>query len=276
MFSRIFFPLIITTSIFFTTEFRGHSKEIPYISQKFHWAVTKEKFELAMQRFRIKKTRYKTPVILCHGFFVNSRFLNLTMEHSLARYLAGEGFDIWNLSLRGNGRSLNPLSRGAKNWTMDDIIDRDLGAVVRYVKNESKRSSVSWVGFEMGGLLAYGYLQRMDPWGFSSVTTIGAPTTFDHPEQRPMKRLLKLEESPTLKKIFIYLNRPIVVRSLVPMMSSIEKLFYNPKNIERGVKKRLLETALTPVNPGLLDHILLMIRRGEFVSARDSFSYQKN
>lgn len=253
------------------------AQETSSISRELHWAVTEEKFELALERLRLrKKARRGMPVILSHGFLVNSRFLNLDRDHSLARYLALEGFDVWNLSFRGTGRSLNPLRGGAKSWSLDDMIDRDLSAVIRYVRKESGSPKVSWVGYEMGGLLVYGYLQEKHRSGLAACVTIGAPVVFDRSEQEPMKGLLKLEESPTLKKIFLYLDGPFLGRHLVPLVSKIEKLFYNPENIEEEVKEKFLEMALAPINPGVLDHLLLMIRRGEFVSAKGGFSYRKN
>lgn len=253
------------------------SQEAPFISRERHWAVTEEKFELALERLRLgKKAQRRIPVILSHGFLVNSRFLNLDKDHSLAKYLAEEGFDVWNLSFRGTGRSLNPLRGGPKKWTLDDMINRDLSVVIRYVQKESGSSKVSWVGFEMGGLLLYGYLEKNRRSGIAGLVTIGAPAIFDRSEQEPMKRLLKLEESPTLKKVLLYLDAPFLGRLAIPLVPGIEKLFYNPENIEQGVKEKLLETALAPMNPGVLDHLLLMIERGEFVSARGNFSYRKN
>jgi hypothetical protein len=58
-----------------------------------------------------------------------------------------------------------------------------------------------------------------------------------------------------------------VQRLLIPRISAIEKFFYNPENIGQEVKQRFLETALAPVNPGVLDHVITMVRKGEFVSA---------
>ncbi|MFQ5903023.1 MAG: alpha/beta fold hydrolase [Candidatus Binatia bacterium] len=239
--------------------------------------MTDEKFELALVRLRIgKKARRQSPVILSHGLFVNSRFLNLDEDHSLGRYLAKEGFDVWNLSLRGTGRSLNPLRWGTKTWTLDDIIDRDISAVIRYVQKETRRSRIIWVGYGMGGLLLYGYLEKRGDSGLVALVTIGSPVTFTDTEQEPMKRLLKLEENPTLKKIFLYLNGPFLGRILIPLVPKIEGVFYNRENIGDEVKKRLLEEALADINPGVLDHLLLMIKRGEFVSAKGDFSYRKN
>ncbi|MFB3121816.1 MAG: alpha/beta fold hydrolase [Candidatus Binatia bacterium] len=230
-----------------------------------------------MERLRVgKKARRRIPVILSHGFLVNSRFLNLDSDHSLAEYLAQEGFDVWNLSLRGTGRSLNPLRGGPKSWTLDDMIGEDLSTVIRYVRKESGSSKVSWVGYEMGGLLMYGYLEKKGRSGLASFVTIGAPAIFNRPEQEPMKRLLKLEENPTLRKIFLYLDGPFLGRLLLPLLPKLEKHFYNPENIEKEIKVKFLETALAPINPGVLDHLMQMIRKGEFVSAKGDFSYRKN
>ena len=253
------------------------SREDQFISRERHWAVTEEKFELALVRLRIgKKAKRRSPVVLSHGLFVNSLFLNLDEDHSLGRYLAREGFDVWNLSLRGTGRSLNPLKWGTKTWTLDDIIDRDISAVIRYIRKETRRSRVFWVGYGMSGLLLYGYLEKRRDSGLAALVTIGSPVTFTHTQQEPMKRLLQLEESPTLKKIFLYLNGPFLGRLLIPLVPKVEEIFYNQENIEDEVKKKLLENALADISPGVLDHLLLMIRRGEFVSAKGDFSYRKN
>lgn len=242
-----------------------------------HWAVTEEKFELALERLRVgKKTRIQSPIVLVHGLFVNSLFFNLDEEQSLARYLAKEGFDVWNLSLRGTGRSLNPLKGGPESWTLDDMMERDLPAVIRYVQKESGRSKVIFLGYEMGGLLLYGYVEKTGGRGLAALVTIGAPVTFNHPQQEPMKRLLSLEGSPTLKKLFLSLNAPFFGRWLVPLVPKIERLFYNPENIDDEVKAKFLEDALAEINPGVLDHLLSMIKRGEFVAAQGNFSYRKN
>lgn len=253
------------------------SREALSISRELHWAVTAEKFELAMERLRPEKAApRRSAVVLSHGLFVNSLFLNLDEHYSLARYLAGEGFDVWNLSFRGTGRSLNPLRGGPKTWTLDDIIDKDIASVIRYVQKESHKPKVIWIGYETGGLVLYGYLQKKDASGLSALVTIGAPVTFTHSNQEPMKKLLRLDESPTLKKIFVSLNGPTLGRLLIPLVPKLERLFYNPENMEDETKEKLLADALTEINPGVLDHLLLMIKRGEFVSAKGDFSYRKN
>lgn len=251
--------------------------EVPFISREPHWAVTDEKFELALERLQAgKRTRRRAPVILSHGIFVNSLFLNLDEDRSLARYLAAAGFDVWNLSFRGTGRSLNPLKGGAESWTLDDIIEKDISAVIRYVQKESRNSQVIWVGYEMGGLLLYGYLAKKGASGLAAAVTIGAPVTFNHPQQEPLKKLLALEESPSLKKIFLALNGPFLGSYLIPLIPKMEEFFYNRENIEEEIKEKFLANALADINPGMLEHLLMLIKRGEFVSAKGDFSYRKN
>ena len=251
--------------------------ESPFLLEKIHWAVTEQKFELAMERIRLKEPRQRTPVVLSHGFLVNSRFMNLTDETSLAKYLAREGFDVWNLSLRGTGRSLNPLGAGSKRWNLDDIIRDDIAAVIAYVQKNSGSPRVNWVGFEMGGLLLYGFGQKNpSKLGLGALVTIGAPATFSHPEQEPMKSLLDLQKSPNWRKLLLYLNGPFVGRTLIPMIPKVEAFFLNPENMDPKVKERLLELALAPVNAGVLDHVTTMIRDGEFVSYNGDYNYRKN
>jgi poly(3-hydroxyalkanoate) synthetase len=269
--------LPIFSLLFFFVASSVIAQGAPLLSKEPHWAVTAEKFELALDRLHMgKKGRRPTPVILCHGLFVNSLLFNLPEESGLAVFLAEEGFDVWNLSLRGTGRSLKPFKGSPKIWNLDDMIEKDVPAVIRYVQKESQSRKVIWLGFETGGLLTYGYLEKKREPRPAALVSIGAPLTFSHAAQEPMKKLLRLEESPTLKKLFLYLNGPFLGRLLIPLVPKIEEFFYNQDNIEGEVKEKLLEEALAEINPGILDHLLTMVRRGEFVSAKGDFSYRKN
>lgn len=251
--------------------------ESPPVSRELHWAVTGEKFELALERLRTgTRPRYPAPVLLCHGLLVNSSIFNLGADSGLAVFLAKEGFDVWNLSLRGTGRSLGPVNAGPKNWTLDEMIERDLPAVIGYVQKESRSRAVIWLGYEMGGLLAYGYLEKTRAAGLAALVTIAAPATFNHKEQEPLKTLLRLDQSPALKTVFLYLNGPFLGRLLIPLSSKIEGLFYNRDNIEDETKEKLIDDGLVEINAGLLDQLLLLIKRGEFVSAKENFNYRNN
>ncbi|HWP58723.1 MAG TPA: alpha/beta fold hydrolase [Candidatus Acidoferrales bacterium] len=247
------------------------------IERELHWVVTREKFELAIERLRATQNRDTQPlVILSHGLLVNSAFLNLDDEHSFARYLARAGFDVWNLSFRGTGRSLAPLKNPPKRWDLDAFIEQDIPQVIRFVVKESKKPRAAWVGYELGGMLLYGYLaQKKDP-AIAALVTIAAPLTFAEPEQKPIKNLLELNDRPTLKNFLLYLNAPFLMRLALPVIPKLERLFYNPDNLDPQTKEKLLEEALADINPGVLDHLLLMIEREEMVSARNGFRYREH
>jgi poly(3-hydroxyalkanoate) synthetase len=238
--------------------------------------VTEERFELAVERFRLAgKSRSQPPVILSHGIFVNSQFLNLTEEYSLARYLASEGLDVWNVSLRGNGRSLNPLKGGSKNWSLEDMIDTDVRAVISYVVRETKSEKTAWVAYGSGGLLLYGYLGKHRDARLSALVTIGAPVTFNHPDQEFMKKFLVLNDYPRLKDLCLRLDWPSIGSFLLGLVPSIQNGFYNGDNIDGEIREKLLEEGLARINPGILEQLLLIIKQGEFVPAKGNFKYNK-
>ena len=169
------------------------------------------------------------------------------------------------------------MGSGNRQWNLDDIIRDDLEAVVAYVQSQSRSPRVNWVGFEMGGLLLYGFVQQKGSRSkIEALVTIGAPATFSHPEQEPMKNLLQLQKSPIWRKLFLYLDGPLVGRLLLPAIPKFEAFFLNAENMDPKVKEKMLEFALAPVNAGVLDHITTVIREGEFVSHNRDYSYRKN
>jgi pimeloyl-ACP methyl ester carboxylesterase len=245
------------------------------ISREQHWVVTEERFELAVERFRLAgKSRSQPPVILSHGIFVNSRFFNLTEEQSLARDLASDGLDVWNLSLRGNGRSLNPLKGGSKSWSLDDILARDVKAVISYVVSETRSQKTAWVAYGSGGLLPYGYLGKNRDPRLGALVTIGAPVTFNHPEQEFLKTFLMLNDYPWLKQLSLRLDWPSVGSFLLGLVPSLQNGFYNHENIDGEIREKLLAEALARINPGVLEQLLLIIKQGEFVAATGDFKYR--
>lgn len=246
-----------------------------FVSRERHWAVTDKKFEIALQRLRLgDASRVRTPVVLLHGLLADSRFLDLTRTTSLAEYLAQAGFDVWNVSLRGTGRSLNPLGWGNQPWTLDDMVNQDLPTVFDYVKSETKTETILLVGYELGGLLAYGYLGTNPRADVAGLVSIAAPMTFDASEQKPLKTLLQLDQNPNLKKFLLYVTVPVLGRFALSFFANAEKVFYNPENVDPSVKEDFLTNTLVPVNRGVLNQIIEMVRKGEAVSANGAVSYR--
>ncbi|MDE0031892.1 MAG: alpha/beta fold hydrolase [Deltaproteobacteria bacterium] len=244
-----------------------------FVTWKRHWAVTEKKFEISAKRFRLNKNlRHPRPVILIHGLLVDSRFLDYGRT-SLARYLADAGFDVWNLSLRGTGRSLNPLGWGKKPWNLDDILKDDLPAVLEYVRETTGEAEVFMVGFDLGGALAFAHAGTVPEHGVAGIVGIAAPMSFDSPEQDGLDVLLRLDRNPTLRNALLYWSSSALNRYLF-MLPGLKDVFYNPGNMDPRVAQQLQETLLIPVNPGVLDQLTTIVDRDEFVSADGAVSYR--
>ena len=251
----------------------GASLDDEYVTWKRHWAVTGTKFEISAKRFRLNKNlRHPRPVILIHGLLVDSRFLDFGGA-SLAGYLAEAGFDVWNLSLRGTGRSLNPLGWGNKPWTLDDILKDDLPAVIEYVGKVTGTAEVFVVGYELGGVLAFAHVGTAEEHKVAGIVSIAAPMSFDSREQDRLDVLLRLDRQPTLRKALLYWNSSGVNRLLF-MVPGFREVFYNPRNMDPQVAQQLLETLLIPVNPGVLEQVITVVDKDEFVSADGATSYR--
>ena len=244
-----------------------------YVTSERHWAVTDKKFEISAKRFRLNKNlRYPRPVILIHGLLVDSRFLDFGSA-SLAAHLAEAGFDVWNLSLRGTGRSLNPLGWGKRPWTLDDILKDDLPAVVEYVKKTTGSPKVFVVGYELGGALAFAHAGRVPDHGVAGIVSVAAPMSFDSPEQARLDILLKLDRRPMLRNALLSWNSSGFNRYLF-MLPGFKDTFYNPRNLSPRAAQALLEELLVPVNPGVLEQLITIVDKDEFVSADGAVSYR--
>lgn len=244
-----------------------------FVTSKRHWAVTEKKFEISLKRYRLNKNvRHPRPVILIHGLLVDSRFLDFGGA-SLAKHLAQAGFDVWNLSLRGTGRSLNPLGWGKKPWNLDDILKDDLPVVVEYVKKTAGSAEVFLVGYELGGALAFAHVGKARDHGVAGIVSIAAPMSFDSSEQDGLDILLRMDRQPMLRNAFLYSNSAGMNKFLF-MVPGLKDVFYNPKNMTPRVTQELLETLLVPVNPGVLDQLITTVKKDEFVSADGTTSYR--
>jgi alpha-beta hydrolase superfamily lysophospholipase len=126
---------------------------------------------LAMVRKRCADGDTIAPVLLVHGFGQN-RYAWHMRERSFANYLAERGFDVFNVDLRGHGRSAELGS--ARSRGVDDYIQGDLPAVFERVLALSGFDKMFLVGHSLGGLCcAAAAAPRPDQ--IAGVVTIGTP-----------------------------------------------------------------------------------------------------
>jgi len=152
---------------------------------RLYWANTRDRWQLALHRYKPGPREHRTPVILCHGLTSNRWDLDGPGRFSLARYLFRSGYDTWVVELRGAGRSTRPSLWNGKryDWTFEDYVQHDGPATIRTVLKKTGAEQVHWIGHSMGGMIAYALL--MSPAGekIASAVTLGSPTMSDvgHP-----------------------------------------------------------------------------------------------
>jgi len=138
--------------------------------------VSGGKIPLAMVRKRLAANDGGTraPVLLVHGFGQNRYAWHLPAR-SLANHLARAGFDVFNLDLRGHGRSRHFGARHVRH--IDDYITEDLPTAVEEVLTHTGGRAPFLVGHSLGGLVSYGAAPTLAG-AVKGVVSIGSPYHF--------------------------------------------------------------------------------------------------
>jgi polyhydroxyalkanoate synthase subunit PhaC len=138
--------------------------------------VTRGKVPLAMIRKRLARNGGGTHgvVLLVHGFGQNRYAWHLP-SRSMANYLAKVGFDVFNLDLRGHGRSRHFGSRRSKR--IADYVEEDLPIAVEEVQHIAGTRPVFLVGHSLGGLVSYAAAPTLNG-ALGGVVTFGSPYHF--------------------------------------------------------------------------------------------------
>lgn len=137
--------------------------------------VTGSPVPLAMVRKRLEGGGGTlAPILLVHGFAQNRYAWHLPAR-SFANHLAAAGFDVFNLDLRGHGRSRNFGARRARG--VEDYVSEDLPAAIEEVQSLSGRRPVRIVGHSLGGLVGYASAPKLAG-AVGGIVSIGSPYDF--------------------------------------------------------------------------------------------------
>jgi alpha-beta hydrolase superfamily lysophospholipase len=138
--------------------------------------VTNGRVPLAMVRKRLASNDGGTraPVLLVHGFGQNRYAWHLPAR-SFANHLASAGFDVFNLDLRGHGRS---RQFGAKTpRSVDDYVYEDIPIALGEVRALSGQRPVFLVGHSLGGLVSYAAAPMLGE-AVAGIASLGSPYHF--------------------------------------------------------------------------------------------------
>ncbi len=118
--------------------------------------------------------RTLAPVVLIHGYGQNRYAWHLP-SRSLFNYLARSGYDVFNLELRGHGRSRHLGAHPPRN--VADFVREDLPAAIEEVQRLSGGRPVYLVGHSLGGLISYAVAGMLKS-KIAGVVTLGSPYQF--------------------------------------------------------------------------------------------------
>jgi alpha-beta hydrolase superfamily lysophospholipase len=138
--------------------------------------VTRGHVPLAMIRKRLARNGGGTKgvVLLVHGFGQNRYAWHLP-SRSFANYLAKVGFDVFNLDLRGHGRSRHFGSR--RSTSVSDYVEEDLPNAVEEIQAIAGTRPIFLVGHSLGGLVSYAAAPGLDG-AIGGVASFGSPYHF--------------------------------------------------------------------------------------------------
>ncbi|MBN94770.1 MAG: hypothetical protein CL928_11980, partial [Deltaproteobacteria bacterium] len=221
------------------------------------------------------EAHYGTPLLLAHGTAVNR--MNFMLEgSSLAAYLAEAGFDVWLPELRGDRSSTAPSPQVWRrgDWTVDEMIDHDIPAVLDHILAHTGRSQVYWVGHSLGGILGYATLQGPRASQVAGLVAFGSPGGYTHPNRAALQtqalRLLlpRLGQVPT--RPLAKLVKPFV--HLAPD-SPLLHLVYNLDNSDPEHLSQFIRPAMENIGTGVVKQYALWVEGGDLRSVDGQRDY---
>lgn len=211
---------------------------------------------LAMVRKRAA-TRHGDPggtrgtVLLIHGYGQNRYVWHLPLR-SVSNYLARLGYDVFNLDLRGHGRSGH---LGAKRpLGPEDYVREDVPTALEEIQRLTGGRPVFLVGHSLGGLVSYAVAPRASG-AIAGVASIGSPYHFCRGARSLAaigglvgglleKQVVKIEHDAAMELRFV----GELVRSFKTFVDSplypLPVRGYAPENIESDVLSQHMSLAM--------------------------------
>jgi pimeloyl-ACP methyl ester carboxylesterase len=252
------------------------------------FAYTADGWRLGVRHYRPEHPDPgKLPVILCHGLGLNATFWTLT-DHHLPSQLAARGYEVYVFDIRGSGenaqlgrhdwinrhlRQTFLRERGERGWTVDDLVQYDVPAILDYVARETGRDRVNWVGHSLGGMLVFPYLE-LAPRPERIANFVGMSSTIIQATS-PQTDMLRANQALRVLSLFASpgrLGRPLAFFR-VPGMERIDRFYYSNENVDRLTVYRFYSYTLEDTGPGALRQLAPYLREGHMYSSDRSLDY---
>lgn len=201
----------------------------------------------------------KAAVLLIHGYGQN-RYVWHLPSRSFSNHLAVEGFDVFNLDLRGHGRSRHLGARPPRE--LSEYVRDDVPAAVAEIRRTSGHDKVFLVGHSLGGLISYAAAPTLSE-QVAGLVTLGSPYHFTRGS-----RFLS-----TLGSVMLALDRRVPLGDALPFKDAGELM---------RLARVFIESPLFPLPirgyaPGAIEpkvlgqHMSLAMDRGSVAVMRNLF-----
>lgn len=161
-------------------------------------------------------------VLLVHGFGQNRYAWHLP-SRSLANHLAHVGYDVFNLDLRGHGRS---RQLGAPRCrSVEDYVREDLPSAIQEIQAHAGPRPVFLVGHSLGGVVSYAAAPHLAG-AVAGIASIGSAYHFT---EGSLSLSMVGAFFRALRSAGVPLgNPPIAVRSIGSVLSTIHRFAESP------------------------------------------------
>jgi pimeloyl-ACP methyl ester carboxylesterase len=253
--------------------------------------ITEDGWRLGIRRFRPERPDpNKLPVVLCHGLGLNATFWTITDNH-LAKQLNDHGYEVFVPDMRGSGSSRRVGAAGVINqyllrqtplleigdgdWNVDDEIQYDVPAILKYVQVQTGQTQVNWVGHSLGGMLMFGYLETSpEPERIANFVGMGSTVIqADYPQtqmlraNRGIRGLMRVISTGRIA-------RPMMV-ARPPGLDQVDRFYYTAANVDRTTVNRFYGYTLENPGRGALHQLDSYLEFGHFESADRKTDYSK-
>ncbi|OFZ21624.1 MAG: hypothetical protein A2X94_00360 [Bdellovibrionales bacterium GWB1_55_8] len=240
-----------------------------------HRVKTPEGHTFALSRFRAAEPEKKHPVILCHGLSGNHFLMDPYPAPSLARTLAGHGYDTWAIDLRHAGFSVEKHRGTARlaHWDFDSYLEQEMKTALESVHRQTGAPQVHWIGHSMGGMLLLCHLAQGNSSAIRSGVTIASALDFNG-TATDFKQMLKI------RVLISKMNSlPIQAAShtLIPFTghfsNAIERFAYWQDNVHPEMARRIHACYYEKIPTALMLQLATIMEPGGFRNRDGSVRY---
>ncbi len=243
------------------------------IADEVSYAVTEDGWNLAIHRHKpMKPLPNAYPVIVVHGIITNKYFMDLDVDHSLAYHLKLCGYDVFAVSLRGCGESHKKSED--QNFNFDDMVMKDVPAIIKEVSNITGKNKINWIAHSMGAMIMYSYLgvaPKKEKDKVKSFISLGGPGNLSH--SSPVLGKAGVKYISLAKKIDLKLMAKFILPFVSIFNSPLKEIFYNPQVTTKNTVKKMLFGIENIADGLMLQTLEWMANGGDIISIDKKFNY---